>query len=145
MELLGCGTWRIWGVVSLPFKMLQIHQKLLDSRPPERWWLQDHGNLTTLNGGIQLLGSDNIEVAFSADDKRIAVLSRNRVTVPGESSLIRLKAAFQTCNDLVICAQLQDDDLDEIPGLQLLSPACACRCLVRRTMATIILIWITPC
>ena len=69
---------------------------------------------------------DNIEVAFSADDKRIAVLSRNRVTVcdimypenrlsfdpwPEERRGYGWKAAFPTCNHLVICAQLH-----EIPG-----------------------------
>ena len=56
MEPWGCRTWRTLGAVSLSFKMLQIHQKSLDSPPLESWWLQDHGNLTTLNCGIQLLG-----------------------------------------------------------------------------------------
>ena len=65
-----------------------------------------------------------IEVAFSADDKRIAVLTRNRVTIcdimhpenrlsfnpwPKGRHVYRWKAAFQTCNHLVICAQLRDD------------------------------------
>ena len=68
-------------------------------------------------------------VAFSADDNRIAVLSKSLVTVydinhpenrlsfdptPKGRSVYRRKAAFQTCNDLVICAQLEDD---EISGL----------------------------
>ena len=117
MELLGCGTWRIWGTVSLPFKMSQIHQKSLDSRPLERWWLQNHSKLTALN------------VAFSADDKRIAILTRNRVTImypekrlsidpwPKGRDLYRWKAAFPTCNHLVICALLRDNDSDEFSGL----------------------------
>jgi len=66
----------------------------------------------------------NIEVAFSADDKRIAVSTRNRVTIcdilhpenrlsfdpwpKGRSVVYGRKAAFQTCNDLVICAQPED-------------------------------------
>jgi len=66
------------------------------------------------------------EVAFSADDNRIAVFSGSLLTVydmnrpenrlsfepwpKGRSVWIR-KAAFQTCNDLVICAQLDDDKL----------------------------------
>ena len=58
------------------------------------------------------------EVAFSADDKRIAVLTDYRVTIcdimhpgnrlpfdpwPEGRSVHIWKAAFQTCNDLVIC------------------------------------------
>jgi len=75
---------------------------------------------------------DNIEVAFSADDKRIAVLTDDRVTIcdimhpenrlsfdpwPKGRRVLRWKAAFQTCNDLVICTQLQDNESDEISGL----------------------------
>ena len=63
------------------------------------------------------------EIAFSADDKRIAVLSESLVTIwdindpenclsfdpwSGRSSHFR-QAAFQTCNDLVICARLGPD------------------------------------
>jgi len=65
-----------------------------------------------------------IEVAFSADDNRIAVLSGSLLTVydmnllenrltfepwPKGRRVWNRKAAFQTCNDLVICAQLDDD------------------------------------
>ena len=69
------------------------------------------------------------EVAFSADDNRIAVLSGSLLTVydlnrpenrlsfepwpKGRSAFIR-KAAFQTCDDLVVCAQL---DSHETSGL----------------------------
>jgi len=75
---------------------------------------------------------DSLEVAFSADDKRIAVLTDDRVTIcdimhpenrlsfdprPKGRYVLRWRAAFPTCNHLVICAQLQDDDLDEIPCL----------------------------
>ena len=64
---------------------------------------------------------DDIEVAFSADDKCIAVLTDDRATVcdimhpenrlsfdplPEGISVHKWKAAFQTCNDLVICADL---------------------------------------
>jgi len=74
----------------------------------------------------------HIEVAFSADDKRIAVLTDDRVTIcdimhpenrlsfdpfPKGRYVQQQKAAFQTCNDLVMCAKLQDDDSDEISGL----------------------------
>jgi len=66
---------------------------------------------------------DWIKVAFSADDKRIAVLTGRRVTIydimhpenrlsfdpwPKGRLLYGWKAAFQTCNDLVICVQLQE-------------------------------------
>jgi len=63
------------------------------------------------------------QVAFSADDNRIAVLSESLVTIcdinhpenrlsfdptpKGRSVRIR-QAAFQTCNDLVICARIED-------------------------------------
>jgi len=72
---------------------------------------------------------DNIEVAFSADDKRIAVLNNDCVTIcdimhpenrlsfdpwPKGRRVYEWKAAFQTCNHLVIWAQLRDD---EISGL----------------------------
>jgi len=68
---------------------------------------------------------DGVEVAFSADDKWIAVLADFRVTICDimhpenchsfdpwpKGRRVRLwKAAFQTCNDLVICAQLVDLD-----------------------------------
>jgi len=77
--------------------------------------------------------ADDTEIAFSPHDKRIAVLSRSLVTIwdindpenclsfdpwSGRSFRYR-KAAFQTCNDLVICARLGSDDssnFDEIPG-----------------------------
>jgi len=69
-----------------------------------------------------------MEVAFSADDKRIAVLTYDRVTIcdimhpenrlsfdpwPKGRHVYRRKVAFPTCNHLVICAQL----FDGIPGL----------------------------
>jgi len=65
-----------------------------------------------------------IEVVFSADDKRIAVLNHNRVTIcdimhpenrlsfvpwPKGRRVDSWGAAFQTCNHLVICARLQGD------------------------------------
>ena len=72
------------------------------------------------------------EVIFSADDNRIAVLSESLATIwdinhpenrlsfdpwpEGRSVRIR-QAAFQTCNDLVICAQLKDNDSHVISGL----------------------------
>jgi len=70
-----------------------------------------------------------IEVAFSADDKRIAVLTKDRVTMcdimhpenrfsfdpwPKGRRVDRWRAAFQTCNHLVICAWLPNN---EISGL----------------------------
>jgi len=72
-------------------------------------------------GSVDVEYEFNIQVAFSADDKRIAVLTGNCVTIcdvmhpenrlsfdprPGGRSVYRWKAAFQTCNDLVICAEL---------------------------------------
>jgi len=72
---------------------------------------------------------DNVEVAFSADDKRIAVLTDDRVTIlhpenrlsfdpwPKGRHVYRWQAAFQTCNHLVICALLRDDDWNEFSGL----------------------------
>jgi len=64
-----------------------------------------------------------IEVAFSADDKRIAVLTDGRVTISHPENRLSFdpwpkgrhvwKAAFQTCNDLVICTRSKD----EIPCL----------------------------
>jgi len=73
-----------------------------------------------------------IQVAFSADDKQIAVFTGDRVTICDimhpenrlsfdlwpKGGRVRLReAAFPTCNHLVICALLQDDDSDEISGL----------------------------
>ena len=75
---------------------------------------------------------DGIEVVFSADDKWIAVLTDDRVTItilhpenrlsfnpfPKGRYFRQRKAAFQTCNDLVICALLRDNDSsDEFSGL----------------------------
>jgi len=61
---------------------------------------------------------DNTKVAFSADDKRIAVLTDGRVTISHPENRLSFdpwpkgrhvwKAAFQTCNDLVICAWPED-------------------------------------
>jgi len=83
----------------------------------------------------ELVGSTDVEykkVAFSADDKRIAILTRNRVTIcdimhpekrlsidpwPKGRHLYTWKAAFPTCNHLVICALLRDNDSDEFSGL----------------------------
>ena len=78
-----------------------------------------------------------IEVAFSADDKRIAVLTRNRVAIcdimhlenrlsfnpwPKGRHVYKWKAAFQTCNHLVIWAQ----DSDDFSSLLLLIPPALC-------------------
>jgi len=64
------------------------------------------------------------EIAFSADDKRIAVLTDDRVTIcdimhpenrlsfdpwPKGRHVLKWKAAFPTCNHLVICALLNDE------------------------------------
>jgi len=82
-----------------------------------------------LVGSMDVEYECRIEVAFSADDKRIAVLTDDRVTIlhpenrlsfdprPKGGHVLGWKAAFQTCNHLVICAKLQDDDSDEISGL----------------------------
>jgi len=85
-----------------------------------------------LVGSMDVEYEDDIEITFSADDKRIAVLNNDRVTIcdimhpenrlsfdpwPKGRPVHRWKAAFQTCNDLVICAKLQDDDSDESSGL----------------------------
>ena len=74
----------------------------------------------------------DIKVAFSAADKRVAVLNNDRVTIcdimhpenrlsfdpwPKGRRVYKWEAAFQTCNDLVICAKLRDDDSDETSGL----------------------------
>jgi len=65
------------------------------------------------------------EVTFSADDKQIAFLTENGVTIcdimhpenrlsfdplPKGRHYSRWKAAFQTCNHLVICTYLRDDE-----------------------------------
>jgi len=84
----------------------------------------------------ELIGPRDVEpgyeVAFSADDNRIAVLSHSLVTIrdimhpenhlsfdpwPQGRNVRNRKIAFQTCNDLVICAKLRQDDSDEISGL----------------------------
>jgi len=77
----------------------------------------------------EVVGSMDVEggstqVAFSANDKRIAVLTDGRVTIcdimhpenrlsfdpwPKGRRVRRPKAAFPTYNHLVICAQLEDD------------------------------------
>jgi len=83
----------------------------------------------------ELVGPRDIErdsqVVFSTDDNRIAVVSGSLVTIwdinhtnhlsfntcpKGKSVLVR-GAAFQTRDDLVICAELDDDDSHEISGL----------------------------
>jgi len=97
------------------------------------WQVNYIGLWDTTTG--ELVGSMNIEyehrieVAFSADDKWIAVLTDDRVTIlhpenhlsfnpwPKERHVFGWKTAFQTCNYLVIYALLQDDDLYEISGL----------------------------
>jgi len=77
----------------------------------------------------EVVGSMDVEykgyigIAFSADDKRIAFLTGDRVTIcdimhpenrlsfdpwPKGRHVHEQSAAFQTCNDLVICAQLQN-------------------------------------
>jgi len=75
--------------------------------------------------------TDDTEIAFSEDDKRIAVLSRSLVTIwdinhpenclefdPWSGTTFHFRqAAFQTCNDLVICARVgSDDSINEILG-----------------------------
>jgi len=70
----------------------------------------------------------HIEIPFSADEKRIVVMKNGRVTIcdimhpenrlsfdpwPKGRHVYEWKAAFQTCNDLVMCARLRD----EISGL----------------------------
>jgi len=75
-----------------------------------------------LVGSADVEYKDNIKVAFSADDKRIAVLTRNRVTIcdimhsenrtsfdcwPKGRHFLIWDAAFQTCNDLVIYTKLE--------------------------------------
>ena len=96
------------------------------SRRPDHVGLRDTTTWEFV-GSTDVEYEGNIEVAFSADDKRIAVLSRNHVTICDimhpENRLsfdpwpkgrrVRLrKAAFQTCNHLVICAKLKDDFSD---------------------------------
>jgi len=75
-----------------------------------------------LVGSMDVEYEDDVEVAFSADDKRIAVLKNDRVTIcdiiPPKNRLSfdpRLEGrrcygwmAFQTCNDLVICTRSED-------------------------------------
>jgi len=84
----------------------------------------------------ELVGSRDIEdafrVIFSADDNRIAVLSVSLVTIwdinhsenclsfnpwPKGKRVLVGEAAFQTRDDLVICAELEDNDSHEISGL----------------------------
>jgi len=101
------------------------------SRRPDYVELRD---TTTweLVGSTDVEYKDNIEVAFSADDKRIAVLTVDHVTIcdimhpekrlsfnpwPKGRHLCRWKAAFPTCNHLVIRALLRDDDWNELSGL----------------------------
>jgi len=79
-----------------------------------------------------VLSTNTIEVAFSANDKRIAVLSNYWVTIcdimhpenrlsfdpwPKGRRVRNRQVAFQTRNGLVICAQLEDLDSYEISGL----------------------------
>jgi len=70
---------------------------------------------------------DWIKVAFSADDKRIAVLTDGRVTILHPENRLSFNPwpkgrrsygwmAFQTCNDLVICTRSKDHS-DEISCL----------------------------
>ena len=72
-----------------------------------------------------------MEIAFSTDDDRMAVLTGSSVTTwdikhpknclsfdPRPKGSVRnRKVAFQTRNDLVICTQLEGDDSYEISGL----------------------------
>jgi len=66
---------------------------------------------------------DDVEIAFSPDEDQVAFLSRSRITIcdtvhpnnhvsfnPWPSKDVRFwQVAFQTCNDLVICAVSRDD------------------------------------
>jgi len=100
------------------------------SRRPDYVYVELRDTATwELVGSMDVEYRSWIEVAFSADDKRIAVLTDDHVTIlhpenclsfepwPKGRHVLGWKAAFQTCNDLVICAKLQDDDSDEISGL----------------------------
>jgi len=101
------------------------------SRQPDYVGLRDTATWEVV-GPRDVECKDDVEVAFSADDKWIAVLTKNRVTIcdimhpenrlsfnpwPKGRHVLEWKAALRTCNDLVICAQLLDDDSDEISGL----------------------------
>jgi len=93
------------------------------SRRPDYVELRDTTTWEVV-GSTDVDYKDNTEVALSANDKRIAVLTDDRVAIcdimhpenrlsfdpwpKGRRVYIR-KAAFQTCNDLVICARLLDD------------------------------------
>jgi len=68
---------------------------------------------------------DEVQVAFSPDEGQVAFLSRSRITIcdtvhpnnrvsfnPWPSKDVRFReVAFQTCNDLVICAVSRDDSV----------------------------------
>jgi len=101
------------------------------SRQPDYVGLRDTATWEVV-GPRDIECEDDVEVAFSADDKRIAVLTRNRLTIcdimhpenslsfdpwPKGRHVCEWKAALQTCNDLVICAWLSDDDWNGISGL----------------------------
>jgi len=88
-------------------------------------WGSDHVELRDtatweLVGSTDVEYKDWIDIAFSADDKRIAFVTRNCVTIcdimhlenrlsfdpwPKGRHVYKWMAAFQTCNDLVICTQ----------------------------------------
>ena len=127
MELWGCGIWRIRGAVGL---LLKIYQESLPL-PLERWRPHKQSGLPTLNCGIQLLGSveHESEIAFSADDNRVAILFNSLVTIcdlctwriashsiPGPKEE-EVSALRRSPSKHVICAQLRDNGSDEISGL----------------------------
>jgi len=102
------------------------------SRRPDRVELRDTTTWEVV--GSMDVEEGHIEVAFSADDKRIAILTVDHVTIcdimhlekrlsfnpwPKGRRLYTWEAAFPTCNHLVICALLQDrdNDWDEFSGL----------------------------
>jgi len=98
------------------------------SRQPDRVELRDTATWE-LVGSIDIQYKGRIEVAFSADGKRIAALNNEWVTICDimhpENRLsfdpwpkgrrVRLwKAAFQTCNHLVICTYVRGNEISDL-------------------------------
>jgi len=106
--------------------------KMVTTKSRRPYYVELRDRTWELVGPREVEYKRGIEVAFSADDKRIAVLTRNRVTIcdivhlenrlsfdpwPKGRRVRRRKAAFPTCNHLVICVLLRDNDSDEFLGL----------------------------
>ena len=104
-------------------KMAATESTCIELRDTATWELVGPGDIEY---------EDSAEIAFSADDNRIAVFTESLVTTydvnhpknrlsfdpwPEGRSILTKRVAFQTCNDLVICAWLKDDDSDELSGL----------------------------